>query len=85
VNEWSAGVGVVASWLGFTYEYSGVRGKEFAGEPDVSIRAASRSGVWRAITPNVVELPTQVSRRFPLIPLQHCLFTPELQWQPRGK
>jgi len=26
-----------------------------------------------------------VSRRFPLIPLQNCLFTPELQWQSRVK
>ena len=25
-----------------------------------------------------------VSRRFPLIPLQNCLVTPELQWQIRG-
>ena len=23
--------------------------------------------------------------RFPWTPLQHCLFTPELQWQSRGK
>ena len=27
----------------------------------------------------------EVSRRFPLIPFQHSLFTPELQWQSRGK
>ena len=26
-----------------------------------------------------------VSRRFPLTPLRFWLFTPELQWQPRGK
>jgi deoxyribodipyrimidine photolyase len=26
-----------------------------------------------------------VSERFRLIPLQNCLFTPELQWQSRGK
>ena len=26
-----------------------------------------------------------VSERFPLIPLQHCLFTPELQWLSTGK
>jgi hypothetical protein len=28
---------------------------------------------------------TWVSRRFPLIPRQNCLFTSELQWQSRGK
>ena len=27
----------------------------------------------------------KVSERFPLIPLHYWLFTPELQWQPRGK
>ena len=27
----------------------------------------------------------KVSRRFRLIPLQYCLFTPELQWQSRGQ
>jgi hypothetical protein len=26
-----------------------------------------------------------VSERFPLTPLRNCLFTPELQWQSRGK
>ena len=26
-----------------------------------------------------------VSKRFPLAPLQYCLFTPELQWQSRGQ
>jgi hypothetical protein len=26
-----------------------------------------------------------VSERLRLIPLRDCLFTPELQWQPRGK
>jgi hypothetical protein len=29
--------------------------------------------------------PSPVSERFPFIPRQHCLFTPELQWESRGE
>jgi hypothetical protein len=37
-------------------------------------------------TIETLRLPsTSVSRRYPLAPLGNCLFTPELQWQSRGK
>jgi hypothetical protein len=49
-------------WLGFNYEYCGVRGKESPGEPDVQIGPATRSGIWRSITPNVLELPSRERR-----------------------
>jgi hypothetical protein len=43
-------------------------------ESCTSARTASRVSCWRQ----------SVSQSCPLTPLQNCLFTPELQWQPRG-